>query len=181
MQFSWSVEYRLHHEKMFIKFCWPREKLTDQLCVWNLNSKPTRSECAFKRVGHSLLYVLRVWQILPWGHYFGTFFGNVFWEHSLGAFFEPIICWHLEKEHFEIRNTVCFPYSFQWPLRVGAIAPTLLRKNVISTQNFEGKGYIRNDFGSQVIRWPVKVSTHSPGGWGSKIKPATPILILMYK
>ena len=71
-------------------------KTYHQLCVWNLHGKLTRSwsGCAFTRVGHSLLYVIRVCQILPCGHYFGTFFGNIFgnipwenfWEQSLGKF-----------------------------------------------------------------------------------------------
>ena len=104
-------------------------KTYHQLCVWNLHGKLTRSwsGCAFTRVGHSLLYVIRVCQILPCGHYFGTFLGTFlgkifgnnlwenFWEHSLGVFFEPILCGHFGKEHFEIGNTVCFLYSIQWP------------------------------------------------------------------
>ena len=136
-------------------------KTYDQLCVWNLHGKPTRSECAFKRVGHSLLYVLRVRQILPWGHYFGTFFGNIFgnilWEHFLSPFFVGI----LEKNILRSETQYASHIHFSGLFRVGAIAPTLLRENVISTQNFKGKGYIRNDFGSQVIHWPVKLSTHS--------------------
>ena len=69
---QWNIGFIMKNFYQILLTPW---KTYDQLCVWNLHGKLTRSECASARVGHSLLYELkRVCQILPWGHSLGTFF-----------------------------------------------------------------------------------------------------------
>ena len=147
--------------KTFIKFCWPREKLTIS-CVFEIYTVNLHALSA-PLSGLVILFCMYLGCVkfchedIISGHSLGTFFGNILWEHFLSPFFVGI----LEKNILRSETQYASHIHFSGLFRVGAIAPTLLRENVISTQNFKGKGYIRNDFGSQVIHWPVKLSTHS--------------------
>ena len=140
--------------KTFIKFCWPREKLTIS-CVFEIYTINLHALSA-PLSGLVILFCMYLGCVkfchedIISGHSLGTFFGNILWEHFLSPFFVGI----LEKNILRSETQYASHIHFSGLFRVGAIAPTLLRKN-------KGKGCIWNDFGSQVIHWPVKLSTHS--------------------
>ena len=141
--------------KTFIKFCWPREKLTIS-CVFEIYTINLHALSA-PLSGLVILFCMYLGCVkfchedIISGHSLGTFFGNILWEHFLSPFFVGI----LEKNILRSETQYASHIHFSGLFRVGAIAPTLLRKN------FKGKGCIWNDFGSQVIHWPVKLSTQS--------------------